>query len=390
MRAHVFHSPHAGQRPTQRGDVAAHDEQAKWTSARARARRPFVVAMTAPYEPDVTGRRCKDRGMDAPSVDERRDWAGRLGDDDLADSVVPGLTCLHSTEGRAPRPPAELAGWVRVAVWNVQRGHRPGEAAARLRASGAQIALLSELDSGMARTGNEDVAAGLAAALGDDYGYVYAVEFVELGLGDNRERAGAAADDENARGMHGNAIVARTALADHAVVRLDAGRRWFAHDSPEPRLGGRMAVLATVVLDGTAVRVASTHLENRADPAERATQFETVLNALGPGPALVGGDLNTFGTGFDEILDRPLVRRLHSAEPERFLWPVAHEPLFEAAAAHGLRWEGANAAVPTTSLGPLKLDWLLTRGLEVCAPTVVDAAGLSDHHLVAATVRVER
>ena len=328
--------------------------------------------------------------MDAPTVDERRDWAERLGDDDLARSVAAGLACLHTTDGRAPRRPAELNGWARVVAWNVERGRRLLEAAAQLRASGADIALLSELDSGMARTGNEDVAAALAAALGDDYGYAYGAEFVELGPGDHRERADAGADDENARGLHGNAIVARTTLADPAVVRLDEGARWFGHDSPEPRLGGRMAVLVTILLDGTAVRVASTHLENRTDPVGRAGQLETLLDALGPGPALIGGDLNTFGTGLGEILDRPLVRRLHAADPGRFLWPVAHEPLFAAADAHGFRWEASNLAAPTTSHGPLKLDWLLTRGLEVRAPAVVDAAKLSDHQLVAASVRVER
>ena len=327
--------------------------------------------------------------MDAPTVDQRRQWAERLGDDDLAHGVASSLACLHTTDGRAPRRPADLTGWARVVTWNVQRGPRPLDVAARLHASGADIALLSELDSGMARTGNADVAACVAAALGDDYGYSYGAEFVELGLGDHRERACAGVDDENARGLHGNAVVARTTLADPAVARLDAGTRWFGRDSPEPRLGGRMAVLVTLVLNGTAVRVVSTHLENWADPVARAGQFETLLDALGPGPALVGGDLNTFGTGFDEILDRPLVRRLHATDPERFVWPVAYEPLFAAAAARGFRWEEANLAAPTTSHGPLKLDWLLARGLEVCAPAVIDAAGLSDHHLVAASVRVQ-
>jgi hypothetical protein len=79
-----------------------------------------------------------------------------------------------------------------------------------------------------------------------------------------------------------------------------------------------------------------------------------------------------------------------AAEPGRFLWPVAHEPLLAAAAARGFQWEAANLVTPTTLRGPLKPDWLLTRGLEVRAPEVIDAAGLSDHHLVAASVRVER
>ncbi len=328
--------------------------------------------------------------MDAPSPAERRDWAGRLGDDELARRLSSGLSCLRATEGRAPRTPRCLKGWVRVAAWNAQRGRRVDHAAALVRAGDADIVLLSEVDSGMARTKNADVAAGLAAALGDDYGYAYGVEFVELGLGDVEERDATGPAAHNARGLHGNAVVARTALADTVAVRLDDGTRWFGPSSPEPRLGGRMALLVTVELDGVPVRLASTHLENVADPAGRAAQFDVLLDALGPGRALVGGDLNTFGTSFDEILDRSLTRRLHAAEPGRFVWPVGHEPLFAAAAERGFRWEAANLAAATTSHGPLKLDWLLTRGLEARAPAVLDATGLSDHHLVTADVRVER
>jgi endonuclease/exonuclease/phosphatase family metal-dependent hydrolase len=327
--------------------------------------------------------------MDAPSAAERGAWAGRLGDDELARRLGAGLVCLHATEGRAARASPMLQGWIRVAAWNVERGRRVDGVAALVRASGADVVLLSEVDSGMARTDNADVAAGLVAALGDDFGYTYGVEFVELSVGDVTERDAAAPAARNARGLHGNAIVARTDLADAAVVRLDDGTHWFGRDSPEPRLGGRMAVLATIELDGAPVRLASTHLENVTDPPTRAAQFEVLLDALGPGPALVGGDLNTFGTSFDEILDRSGTRRLHAAEPDRFVWPVGHEPLFAAAAERGFRWEAANLAAPTTVHGPLKLDWLLTRGLEVRTPAVHDATGLSDHHLVAADVRVE-
>jgi endonuclease/exonuclease/phosphatase family metal-dependent hydrolase len=328
--------------------------------------------------------------MDAPSAAERRAWAGRLGDEALARRLADDLACLHETTGRPPPAPARLEGWVRVAAWNVQRGPHLDDAAALVRASGADLVLLSEVDSGMARTANADVAAGLAGALGGDYGYAYGVEFVELGLGDAAERDAAGPGAHNLRGLHGNAVVARAALADATVVRLDDGTRWFGRDSPEPRLGGRMALLATVELDGVPVRLVSTHLENLTDPAGRAGQFEVLLDALGPGAALVGGDLNSFGLGFDEILDRSLTRRLHAAEPDRFVWPVAHEPLFAAAREQGFRWEAANLAAPTTSHGPLKLDWLLVRGLEVRAPAVLDATGLSDHHVVAASVRVER
>ena len=48
-----------------------------------------------------------------------------------------------------------------------------------------------------------------------------------------------------------------------------------------------MAVLATVALDGVAVTVVSTHLENHTDPAHRADQMAALLEAVdargGPG-----------------------------------------------------------------------------------------------------------
>ncbi len=299
------------------------------------------------------------------------------------------VACLNEIEGRQPTAPARpLTGRVRVAAWNVQRGPRPSDAAALLRRTGADVLLLSELDSGMARTDNVDVPAAIASSLGDGYGFGFGVEFVELGLGDVHERQHT--EGENARGLHGNAVVVRAPLVGPSALRLDHDARWFAADSPEPRVGGRMAVVTTVELDGTPVRVASTHLENVTDPSGRPAQFEVLVDAMGPGPAVIGGDLNTFGTSFDEITDPDLVRRLHAAEPDRFLWPVAHEPLFEIAADHGFTWADANVAAPTTTHGPLKLYWLLGRGLEASEPEVLDASGLSDHHVVAVTVRLAR
>ncbi|HEY1650504.1 MAG TPA: endonuclease/exonuclease/phosphatase family protein [Acidimicrobiales bacterium] len=328
--------------------------------------------------------------MDAPGSAARAEWAAQLGDDVLRRRLVATLSCLHEVEVHAPAaPPLRLRGWVRVAAWNAQRGHRPHEAAAVLRASGAELLLLSELDWGMARTANADTTRDLADALGAGYGSAYGVEFVELRLGGADERAALGSGGDNELGLHGNAIVTRATLGDVAAVRLDDGGRWFGGDSPEPRVGGRMALVATVDLDGTAVRVASTHLENVTDPDGRAAQFEMLLSALGSGPALIGGDLNSFGTTFDEIVEPAVTHRLHS-ERARFVWPVAHEPLFTAAAEHGFSWEAANVPEPTTTHGPLKIDWLLTRGLDVASPAVLDAGQLSDHHVVVASVRLAR
>ena len=87
---------------------------------------------------------------------------------------------------------------------------------------------------------------------------------------------------------------------------------------------------------------------------------------------------------------------MQAVDPTRFTWPVPYEPLFEVAAAHGFDWLSANVVAPTTEHDargrphhvPLKLDWILVRGLRARRPAVVPACGLSDHRLVSCEVRL--
>ena len=333
--------------------------------------------------------------------DHRQEWADRVGDRDAHAEICRTLPLLHEVEVRPAPVPAELSGWVRVAAWNLERGRWAEEMAAVLRATGAQVVLLSEADVGMARSANRDVPAELAGALGMTS--AFAVEYVELGLGTPDEAAAVAAagGGSNHRGLHGNAILAAAALADARAVRIELRGDWFSSER-EPRVGGRVAVVATAVLDGVPVTFASVHLESASDAADRADQFATVVDAVGDGPAVIGGDLNTFGASFAEIADRPTLRRMRDADPSRFAWPVPYEPLFDVARDAGFDWLDANLAAPTTNHAadgaphhhPLHIDWLFTRGLEARRPTVapaVDPAGgrrLSDHQLIAVSVRL--
>ena len=309
--------------------------------------------------------------MDAPSVSERASWAERLGDQDLHRRLLADLSCLHEVEVDQG-PQRQLDGWVRVVAWNAECGTDVPR---------ADVLLLSELDSGMARTGDVDVAGALGELL--ETGYGYGVEFIEL--------AG-----DNTRGLHGNAILTAAPFEEPDVVRLGGEGAWYAAASTQPRVGGRMAVLATVAIDETRVQFASTHLENMTGPDGRAAQLETLLGAMGPGPAVVAGDLNTFGAALEDLVDRDTVRRMRAERAARFSWPVASEPLFEVARAHGFEWVDANVAAPTTSHDaaglpdhvPLKLDWILVRGLEARRPAVTSSEGLSDHQVVSASVRV--
>ena len=166
---------------------------------------------------------------------------------------------------------------------------------------------------------------------------------------------------------------ARCALERPAVIRLETTGDWFDGRHGERRVGGRIAIAATVRIEGVAVTLVSVHFESHGDPAQRASQIGRLIEAIeayAPGrPVLIGGDLNTStvsrdwarGTGVKPVLPE-----------ERVLDPVPFEPMFEVAAAHGYDWRACNALnVPTqrtrpdgTPAPPLgKIDWFLCRGL---------------------------
>lgn len=308
------------------------------------------------------------------------------------DRVAAAVPALSSIELVPPPRPQPAGSRLTVAAFNVERGSHPAEVARLLAAAEADIALLTELDIGMARSGNRHTPAEIAAAL--DAGYAFAVEFVELGLGDPRERAWHAGS-RNAVGLHGNAILSRHRLVDAAVVALDDGGLWFdGARNGERRIGGRIAVAAR--LADQPVWAASVHLESHSDAADRARQIDRLVAALdrasGQGVAVIGGDLNTsslpagtnaLAAAFDDL--------------------AAVEPLFAVLRAGGFGWRAVNTPEATqrtrsdgTPRPPFRrLDWLAVRGLAGAAPRTVpaiDRAGrtISDHDMIVAEVALPR
>jgi endonuclease/exonuclease/phosphatase family metal-dependent hydrolase len=313
--------------------------------------------------------------------------------------IQAGLPALHAVEiARAKGEAAPLPS-ARIVAWNAQRGGAPRLAAEMLRATGADALLLSELDVGMARTDQRHAARDLAEQLA--MGFAYAVEFVELDLGTADERA-RCAGRRNERGLHGGAIASTRPLERPALVRLDAGGDWFDGRRGERRVGGRIAVLATLQLAGRPVTLASVHLESHGDPADRDAQAAALvaaIDAYAPGaPALLGGDFNTHSLGIRELEDRAALAEAIRADPERFARPERHEPLFARLEAAGFACAPCNAGGPTHFTGPsrndggLHLDWFFARGLTVRDPAIVaapDGAPLSDHAAIALTIAPE-
>ncbi|MCG8511895.1 MAG: endonuclease/exonuclease/phosphatase [Rhodospirillales bacterium] len=299
-----------------------------------------------------------------------------------------------------PKPGTDLGGTARIAFWNSERGRHPDLSADLMKRSGADVFLLGELDIGMARTDQRHTARDLAARL--DHGYAYGVEYLELGLGDRHEQR-ELAGLRNSEGLHGAAILAPVTLRRPALLRLEADGDWFNGDRGERRIGGRIAVLATIALGRGELVLASVHLESHTNPEHRARQMRVLLDGVemyAAGlPVVIGGDFNSKSIPRDDAQDPETFARHMREAPERLVDPVPFEPLFDVAAAAGYDWRRSNAPGVTTRVwrtdkkdqSTSKLDWMFTRGVEVSHPAIhaaVDCTGraVSDHDLLAVTI----
>ncbi len=185
------------------------------------------------------------------------------------------VPALWETELGGAGPIRELADApVRVAVWNVERLRHVEAIAGMLVQQRPDITLLSEVDKGMARSGNRRGLALLAAQLG--HHFAYGLEFIELGLGDKIE-ASAHGGQQNTLGFHGNAVTSAIRLHRPFTVRLEADGGWFGPARGQPRVGGRMAIGGQIDLAGRRVTFVSVHLESNSSPAQRSEELRCLI-----------------------------------------------------------------------------------------------------------------
>lgn len=176
-----------------------------------------------------------------------------------------------------PDPKDELL----VMAWNIERGQRLDDQLAAFASDALpspDILLLSEADRGCPRSGGGNVTQELARAL--DMNWAYAVEFVEL--------------PREVTCEHGNAVLSRYPLANVEQLRHAANLSWY-DNAGEPRLGGRIAVAADVVVGDKVLHVVSVHFESDVSVLEVqvAQGVETAEHAAAqPFGVIVGGDTN--------------------------------------------------------------------------------------------------
>jgi endonuclease/exonuclease/phosphatase family metal-dependent hydrolase len=300
--------------------------------------------------------------------------------------------------GTFARAEAATSDRARVAIWNMQRGRNLEEWLRIDAIRQADVLLLSELDEGMARSGNVNVTHELASRLGMHY--AFAPNYFEFTNGNWRERKATRAL-ANAVGLHGTAILSRWPLFDVTRVPLPLKFDWFRHY--EQRVGTRVALVAKVDPGTGPITFASAHLEVFATPEERSDQMRALLRALpdSPSPAVLGGDFNTFGVRPSYRRGLELFARRVRHRGRHVMAAVHREPLFEEARRVGFSWENANANAATWWFGGFspsltaKLDWAFVRALDVEPESVAvvravgsrPAARLSDHDGLELTVR---
>jgi len=194
---------------------------------------------------------------------------------------------------QASTPPL-ASGAIRATAWNIERGIKLDEIIRVLRGhevmGRSDVLLLTELDYGMARSGNRHVAREIAEGLG--MAYAFAPCYVNLSKGSGLESG---AEGENAEALHGNAVLSRWPVRRAWSVALPNGKDKMK--GREKRLGSQRAVVCEIEHPAGLFRAVSLHLDAHSSQRHREQQMKVVLDfieSLEPSlPVLVGGDWNT-------------------------------------------------------------------------------------------------
>ena len=304
---------------------------------------------------------------------EERKALGALLDTQSQESVMARIPQFHTAETdnfvELPKTVPEALG---VLMFNMERGVNLEEIREFLRdcpdIQPFDLLLANELDDGCARSGNKNTARELAKAFG--LNYAWGLEFIEL------------VNDENEKGFHGNAVFSRWPIRRAGVIRLPEEYNWYF--DRQRRIGGRLAVFAELDVGGKPLGAVSIHLENRTHGEGRLHQMQTILEAvrreLPDMPLILGGDLNTNtfdGRDKEDINDiaaSPEMRRRCLEDVFDF------EPLLPLAAGEGYQIVPGEPKLtrrkpmPDGSFLPLRLDWIMVKGVRAERSHMVSTA----------------
>lgn len=206
----------------------------------------------------------------------------------------PGATPAGFRSDRYRIPVATAPGSdIKALAWNIERGSRFDGIVCALKnhpdLKEKDVLLLTELDYGMARSGNRFVARELAREL--RLNYAFAPVYIALQKGSGVEEF---AEGENSRSIHGLALFSKYPMSAVHAVPLPNGKdkMW----GKEKRIGHLRALLAEIDHPAGRFRAVTVHLDAHCSRAHRRRQMKIILDhldTLTPMPTLIGGDWNT-------------------------------------------------------------------------------------------------
>lgn len=270
--------------------------------------------------------------------------------------------------------PGPLKNTLKIVLFNIERGKYLEEILAYMKYHPAlkesDVIFFNELDYGMFRTGNKNIAAEISNRL--SLNYIFGVEFLELMIGDK--------EGENKEAFHGNAIMSRFKLYDQMLLRLPLVYDWYK--DKQKRIGTRIAVFAKIAVNSKEIGLVCTHLENRTSPLLRKVQMMSILEQAEKIfrniPIIIAGDMNTNTFDGSNASEAARMLDVFKAESDRVNMPEKYEPLFELVESYGYDYKHSNMPGKITRRKPIpergtlemNLDWFFTRGV-TCFETAV-------------------
>ena len=239
---------------------------------------------------------------------------------------------------------------VETVAWNIERGSIfegiLGALENHEQLKNKDLYLLTELDYGMARSGNRFVAQEIAKSLKLNYAFAPVYIALQKGSGVEAEVAG-----ENRQSIHGLALFSKYPIKNVHAVSLPNGKDKM--HGKEKRLGRLRAVVADIEHPAGGFRAVTVHLDVHCSRKHRELQVKIVLDHLDKLPDLptiIGGDFNTttynaqnatraiLGFWHRVMMGVNNVKENHYPYPERRF----EKGLFDEFARHGFEYEKFN------------------------------------------------
>lgn len=237
----------------------------------------------------------------------------------------------------------------RAICWNLERGKNFEAILQTFKTSthfqNVDLFFLTEVDWGMARSGNRNITAELGKELG--YYAYFAPSYFNLTQGHGSERH---IEGQNQYGLHGKAILSRYPLQNLKSVGMPNATNKLK--SKEARLGEKRVLLGDLNFASEKITLACAHLDAFSSPKTRMLQLrEPVKHCAFHSRVLISGDWNTnsINSTSGPTLFKSMIRQLLLPGPQKmirdhFPYPYRHfdRPLFEMLTQYGFDYESLN------------------------------------------------